>query len=205
MPGVAGVDEAGRGPLAGPVVAAAVVIAPRVSIVGIRDSKLLSARKRESLAVVIREQAIAWSIGTADPGEIDELNILQAALLAMRRAVIGLAVSPDHVRIDGNRSPEFGDHCGWTTETVIGGDRICPLIGAASILAKVYRDELMIDLHSRYPEYGFDRHKGYPTADHRAALERYGPCAQHRMSFRPVRAASAAMVDSGQTNPAGGK
>ncbi len=205
MPGVAGVDEAGRGPLAGPVVAAAVVIAPRVSIVGIRDSKLLSARKRESLAVIIREQAIAWSIGTADPGEIDELNILQAALLAMRRAVIGLAVSPDHVRIDGSRSPEFGDHCSWTTETVIGGDRICPLIGAASILAKVYRDELMIDLHRTYPAYGFDRHKGYPTADHRAALERYGPCAQHRMSFRPVRAACAAMVDSGQTKPAGGK
>ncbi len=205
MPGVAGVDEAGRGPLAGPVVAAAVVIGPRVSIVGIKDSKLLSARQRETLAQIIREQAIAWSIGAADPGEIDELNILQATLMAMRRAVLGLAVLPDRVRIDGNRAPEFGDDCSWTTETVIGGDRICPVIGAASILAKVHRDELMIDLHSKYPEYGFDRHKGYPTADHRAALERYGPCAQHRMSFRPVRVASAAMADVGRTNPVGGK
>jgi len=205
VPGVAGVDEAGRGPLAGPVVAAAVIIAPRASIVGIKDSKLLSARKRETLAEIIRAQAIAWSIGAADPGEIDELNILQATLLAMRRAVLGLAVLPDRVRIDGNRSPEFGDRCSWTTETVIGGDRICPVIGAASILAKVHRDKLMFDLHSKYPEYGFDRHKGYPTADHRAALERYGPCAQHRMSFRPVRAASAAISDFVRTNRAGGK
>ena len=197
MPGIAGVDEAGRGPLAGPVVAAAVVIAPRRLIAGIRDSKLLSVRQRENLAETIREQAIAWSIGTADPGEIDELNILQATMLAMRRALLGLAVSPDHVRIDGNRSPQVGDDCSWTTETVIGGDRICPLIGAASILAKVHRDELMIGLHREYPEYGFDRHKGYPTADHRAALQRYGPCAQHRMSFRPVRAAVTAVVDSG--------
>ena len=198
-------DEAGRGPLAGPVVAAAVVIAPRRLIAGIRDSKLLSPRQRENLAETIREQAIAWSIGTADPGEIDELNILQATLLAMRRALLGLAVSPDHVRIDGNRSPQFGDNCSWTTETVIGGDRICPLIGAASILAKVHRDELMIGLHRKYPEYGFDRHKGYPTADHRAALQRYGPCAQHRMSFRPVRTASAAVVDSGRNNRIGEK
>ena len=197
MPGIAGVDEAGRGPLAGPVVAAAVVIGPRRLIAGIRDSKLLSVRQRENLAETIREQAIAWSIGTADPGEIDELNILQATMLAMRRALLGLAVSPDHVRIDGNRSPQVGDDCSWTTETVIGGDRICPLIGAASILAKVHRDELMIGLHRQYPEYGFDRHKGYPTADHRAALQRYGPCAQHRMSFRPVRAVGAAVIDSG--------
>lgn len=196
MPGIAGVDEAGRGPLAGPVVAAAVLMAPQQRIAGVTDSKLLTARRREALDQIIREQALAWCIAQADPGEIDELNILQASLLAMRRAVLGLGQTPDRVRIDGNRSPDFSAGCGWQTETVIGGDRSCRFIGAASILAKVYRDQLMKELHQQYPDYGFDQNKGYPTPAHRAALQRYGPCPVHRMSFRPVRAA-AAMVGYG--------
>lgn len=187
MPGIAGVDEAGRGPLAGPVIAAAVLMEPTQSIAGVKDSKLLGPSRREALAAVIRRQAIGWSIGRADVAEIDEINILEASLLAMRRAVIGLAVPPDHVRIDGNRCPQFDEPCSWVSDAIVGGDRICPVIGAASILAKVHRDQLMLRLHGVYPQYGFDRHKGYPTPAHLEALQEFGPCPQHRRSFRPVR------------------
>ena len=189
MPGIAGVDEAGRGPLAGPVIAAAVVLAPGQAIDGVRDSKQLTARQRQALVESIRDQALSWSIARADREEIDSLNILQATMLAMQRAVLKLECIPGRIQIDGNHAPRFDAQLTVITETVVGGDRKCPAIAAASILAKVYRDDIMIDLHLRYPEYGFDRHKGYPTADHRAALERYGPCDEHRRSFRPVRAA----------------
>jgi ribonuclease HII len=183
---IGGVDEAGRGPLAGPVVAAVVVLAPRQRIEGVRDSKQLTAARREALFDVVRREARAWAIGCADVAEIDDLNILHATLLAMRRAVEGLAILPGLLRIDGNRAPDLPGFAGLT-ETVVGGDRCCPAIGAASILAKVARDRIMRDLDAQFPGYGFARNKGYPTAAHRDALVRIGPCSAHRRSFRPVR------------------
>ena len=187
---VGGIDEAGRGPLAGPVVAAIVVLSPGQLIEGVRDSKQLSARRRAVLAEEIQRRAAAWSIALADVTEIDTLNILHATMLAMRRAVEQLQLDclPDELRVDGNRAPELPAYHGRVA-TIIGGDRICPAISAASILAKVARDDLMLALDGEYPDYGFARHKGYPTALHREALQRYGPCSAHRRSFAPVRRA----------------
>lgn len=182
---VAGVDEAGRGPLAGPVLAAAVVLDPRIPIDGLRDSKQLSAGARERLAALIRERAYAWSLGRADAGDIDRINILQATLLAMTRAVAGLPLRPRRVLVDGLHCPRLS----CRVEAFVGGDRRFAVISAASILAKVTRDAEMLELDCRYPEYGFRRHKGYPTREHREALRRHGPCPCHRRSFAPVRAA----------------
>ena len=181
---VAGVDEAGRGPLAGPVVAAAVILDPARPIDGLRDSKQLSAARREALAAAIRERAIGWAVARASVAEIDRLNILQAALLAMRRAVDALPVAPTLARVDGNRPPRLA--CG--VELIVGGDATEPCISAASILAKTERDADLLALHARFPGYGFDRHKGYPTADHLERLRVLGPCVEHRRSFAPVRA-----------------
>ena len=185
---VAGVDEAGRGPLAGPVVAAAVVLEIDQPTTGIRDSKQLTARRRDELACELRRCCHDWAIAWADPAEIDSLNILGATMLAMRRAVQGLRVQPDRVRVDGNHRPSLsGVGAPIDVETIAGGDRTVPAISAASILAKVWRDRLMNDLDKLYPEYGFTRHKGYPTMEHLAALRILGPCPIHRRSFRPVR------------------
>lgn len=183
---IAGVDEAGRGPLAGPVVAAAVILDGRRPIRGLADSKQLSPRRREVLAEAILERATAWGIAVVEPVDIDRLNILQATFRAMQEALAALGIEPVLVRIDGNRAPRLP----WPVQTVIGGDRLDRAISAASILAKVHRDELMCALHEQWPEYGFDRHKGYPTAAHLAALERHGPCPAHRRSYRPVHQAS---------------
>lgn len=183
---IAGVDEAGRGPLAGPVVAAAVVLDRHRPIAGLADSKKLSARRRESLAEAIRDRAVAWGLAVVEPADIDRINILQATFRAMRGALDALALDPVLVRIDGNRSPELP----WPVQTVIGGDGLDRAISAASILAKVHRDALMLKLHEQWPHYGFDRHKGYPTTAHLAALEAHGPCPAHRRSFRPVFQAS---------------
>jgi ribonuclease HII len=188
LPGFGGVDEAGRGPLAGPVVAAVVVLSPNQHIPGVKDSKQLSATRRERLAGEIMHQAKAWSMGLADVDEIDTLNILHATLLAMRRAVEGLEILPEVLRIDGNRAPDLPGYNG-ITQTVIGGDRVCGAISAASILAKVHRDRLMVTLDRDFPHYGFARHKGYPTVRHRDALVKFGPCSAHRRSFRPVQLA----------------
>lgn len=185
---VAGIDEAGRGPLAGAVVAAVVVLASGQVLAGVRDSKQLSAARREELVERIHSSALDWSVGIATHAEIDALNILHATMLAMSRAFAGLRLRPDLVQIDGNRAPPLDGFTG-SVETVIGGDRSCPAISAASILAKVHRDQLMMALHAEYPDYGFDRHKGYPTAEHRAMLLSLGPCPAHRRSFAPVRAA----------------
>jgi ribonuclease HII len=182
---IAGVDEAGRGPLAGPVLAAAVVLDPRVPIDGLRDSKQLGAAARERLAALIRERAFAWSLGRADASDIDRINILQATLLAMARAVAGLPRSPHRVLVDGLHCPRLS----CTVQAVVGGDSRIAAISAASILAKVSRDAEMVELDCRYPEYGFRRHKGYPTREHREALRQHGPCPFHRRSFAPVRAA----------------
>ncbi|MEL0086684.1 MAG: ribonuclease HII [Halieaceae bacterium] len=179
---VAGVDEVGRGPLAGDVVAAAVILGERVPL-GIADSKKLSPPRREALSKEIKEQALAWSIGRASVQEIDALNILEAALLAMKRAVEGLAVKPELVLVDGNRLPR------WTYEArpIIGGDALEPAIGAASILAKVQRDGELTMLDEQYPEYGFAKHKGYPTREHLQALATHGVLDVHRRSFGPVK------------------
>jgi ribonuclease HII len=185
-----GVDEAGRGPLAGPVVAAAVVLRDEQMLAGVRDSKKLSAKRREELFDQIRESAVCWAVGQASVQEIDTLNILGATMLAMRRAVEGLQQIPAVLRIDGNRCPELAPDYPARLEALVGGDDICPAIGAASILAKVTRDRQMLELHLRHPEYGFDRHKGYPTALHREALQNFGPSPEHRLSFRPVRKAA---------------
>ncbi|WP_153115587.1 ribonuclease HII [Rhodocyclus tenuis] len=179
---VCGVDEAGRGPLAGPVVAAAVILDPARPIPGLNDSKKLSARRREALAVLIREQALAWAVAEASVEEIDRINILQASLLAMQRAVAALAVRPQLALIDGNRCPRLA----CPAEALVGGDGRSAPIAAASILAKTVRDELMLALHARFPMYDFARHKGYPTAAHLAALREHGPCSEHRRSFAPV-------------------
>lgn len=186
-----GVDEAGRGPLAGPVVAAAVVLEQGDSVPGIRDSKKLSARQREKLNEIIRSSAVSWAIGIASVSEIDELNILNASMLAMRRAIEGLAEVPALLRIDGNRCPDMGPEFAGSLQALVGGDNICPAIGAASIVAKVERDAIMDDLHREFPAYGFDRHRGYPTAQHRQALQENGPAIVHRKSFRPVAEAAA--------------
>ena len=178
----AGVDEAGRGPLAGPVVAAAVILDPRRPIAGLRDSKLLSAAARDRLAADIRTHALAWSVALADVAEIDALNILQATLLAMRRAVEGLAVVPAEALIDGNHCPVLA----MRARAIVKGDRTVPAISAASILAKTARDALLVELDARYPDYGFAQHKGYGTPLHLAALDRHGPSPAHRRSFAPV-------------------
>lgn len=187
---VGGVDEAGRGPLAGPVIACAVVLESDQRISGVRDSKKLSAKRREALADSIAREALAWSLGSASVREIDELNILGATMLAMRRAVEGLSMPLGLLQIDGNRCPDLPDPYATITETVVGGDDLCPAIAAASILAKVERDRQMDELHEQFPEYGFDRHRGYPTRAHREALMRFGVTPVHRLSFRPVREAA---------------
>jgi ribonuclease HII len=186
---IAGVDEAGRGPLAGPVVAACVLLDPTHPIAGLADSKTLSAARRETLAAHIREHALAWAVGEASVAEIDALNILRATLLAMARAVDGLSVRPDEVLVDGLHCPAVS----CRVRAVIRGDATVPSISAASILAKTVRDAAMVGLHAHHPGYGFDRHKGYPTAEHVEALRRLGPIAAHRRSFAPVRAAIAAL------------
>lgn len=181
---IAGVDEVGRGPLAGDVVAAAVILDPGRPIEGLRDSKKLSEKRREQLAVQIREQAIAWAVTRASVAEIDELNILHASMLAMKRAVEALAPQPGYVLVDGNRLPVWH----YASEPVVKGDDRVPAIAAASILAKVQRDNELVALEEQYPGYGFARHKGYPTAAHLAALEKLGVTPVHRRSFGPVRA-----------------
>ncbi|AWV06819.1 ribonuclease HII [Marilutibacter maris] len=183
-PHVAGVDEAGRGPLAGPVAVAAVILDPAHPIAGLNDSKKLSGKRREALFPLIQRHALAWRIEFVEPAEIDTLNILQATLEGMRRAVAGLDPSPRLARIDGNLVPPG---LGCAGEAVVGGDAIEPAIMAASILAKVARDRAMIALHRQWPQYGFDAHKGYPTPVHLAALLAHGPCPAHRRSFAPVR------------------
>lgn len=182
---IAGVDEVGRGPLVGDVVTAAVILDPNNPIEGLNDSKKLSEKKRNALAEVIKEKALAWSIGRADPSEIDELNILHATMLAMQRAVARLAVQPQHVLIDGNRVPSLP----MPGNAVIKGDGLVAEISAASILAKVERDNEMAELDKIHPEYGFAKHKGYPTKLHFEMLAKYGPTPHHRKSFKPVQKA----------------
>ena len=179
---VAGIDEAGRGPLAGPVFAAAVILDPGRRIRGLRDSKVLTRERREELAVKIREHAIAWAVASADVHEIDTLNILRATLLAMRRAVEALSVVPMEALVDGNQCPTLA----CPVYAIVKGDRDVASISAASILAKTARDALLVELDVAYPHYGFARNKGYGTADHLAALDRHGPCPIHRRSFAPV-------------------
>jgi len=179
---VAGVDEVGRGPLAGDVVAAAVILGEHVPA-GITDSKKLSPARREALSAKIKEQAVAWSLGRASVQEIDELNILEAALLAMKRAVEGLSIEPELVLVDGNRLPRWR----YEARPIVGGDALEPAIGAASILAKVQRDSELMVLDNQYPQYGFGRHKGYPTREHLDALKTHGVLEIHRRSFGPVK------------------
>ncbi|MEM7432391.1 MAG: ribonuclease HII [Pseudomonadota bacterium] len=188
---VAGVDEAGRGPLAGPVVAAAVILATPNPIVGLADSKALTERQRLQLAAEIKAHSLSWSVAWADAAEIDAKNILHATMLAMRRAILGLAVMPGRVQVDGNRLPNltFGSQM-IAGDAIVGGDASVAAIGAASILAKTTRDAIMQRLDSVYPNYEFARHKGYPTAIHRDRLNEFGPCCAHRHSFAPVRKAS---------------
>ena len=183
---VAGVDEAGRGPLAGPVCVAAVILDPARAIDGLNDSKQLSERRREALSPLIIERALAWRIEFVEADEIDALNILQATMTGMRRALAALTPAAGHALIDGNRVPA---DLSCAATAIIGGDASEPSIMAASILAKVARDARMRDLHAQYPQYGFDRHKGYPSARHREALQLHGPCPQHRRSFAPVQRA----------------
>lgn len=179
---VCGVDEAGRGPLAGPVVAAAVILDPRQPIAGLNDSKKLSAKRREVLAMEIRERALAWAVAEASVDEIDRINILQASFLAMRRAVEELRLRPEKALIDGNRCPALD----CPAEAIVGGDGKVASIAAASILAKTVRDAGMLELHAEFPMYGFDRHMGYPTAFHLQALREHGPSRVHRRSYAPV-------------------
>jgi ribonuclease HII len=184
---IAGVDEVGRGCIAGPVLAAAVVLDPRRPIAGLADSKQLTARQRQMLAVEIRAQALAWAIGRSEPGEIDALNVHRATLLAMRRAVLALPFLPDLTRIDGRHAPDLPG----ASETVIGGDRLIAEISAASILAKVARDGEMALCDALYPGYAFAAHKGYATEEHLSRLRANGPCPAHRRSFAPVAASLA--------------
>lgn len=181
---IAGVDEVGRGPLVGAVVTAAVILDPARPIVGLNDSKKLSEKKRLLLVDEIREKALSWSLGRADVHEIDELNILHATMLAMERAVAGLSVKPEWVLIDGNRVP---NGLKGFASAVVKGDALVPEISAASILAKVARDAEMAALHELFPQYNFAGHKGYPTAEHLAAIQQFGILPEHRRSFRPVR------------------
>ena len=185
LPGdlLCGVDEAGRGPLCGPVVAAAVILDPARPIAGLADSKKLSEKRRGALAIEIREKALAWCIAEASVAEIDRLNILHATMLAMQRAVAGLSVVPGRVQVDGNRCPRLDVPC----EAVVKGDSLVAEISAASILAKTARDALLVELDRRYPQYGLAGHKGYPTAAHLAALKAHGACEIYRTSFGPVR------------------
>lgn len=181
---IAGVDEVGRGPLVGAVVTAAVILDPNNPISGLNDSKKLSEKKRLLLAEEIRSKALSWSLGRAEVAEIDELNILHATMLAMQRAVAGLHIKPEWVLVDGNRVPDGLKHCG---SAVVKGDSLVPEISAASIIAKVARDAEMTELHQQYPEYNFAGHKGYPTAEHLAAIAKHGILAEHRRSYKPVR------------------
>ena len=187
---ICGVDEAGRGPLAGPVVAAAVILDPARPIMGLDDSKVLSAKKREALFAEIRAHALAYCVASASVEEIDTLNILQATMLAMQRAVQGLAITPVLAQIDGNRCPTLS----ISSQAIIGGDALVPAISAASILAKVTRDQWLVELHEQHPAYGFDEHAGYGTPRHLAALLEHGPCIHHRRSFATVREAWARMA-----------
>lgn len=179
---VCGVDEVGRGPLIGAVVTAAVILDPSQPIAGLADSKKLSEKKRQLLATEIRQKALCWALGRAEPAEIDQLNILHATMLAMQRAVAGLRLQPEWVLIDGNRCPQLP----VPATAVVKGDSKVAEISAASILAKVARDEEMHALHQCYPQFGFDRHKGYPTADHLLAIQQFGVLPEHRRSFKPV-------------------
>ncbi|AIN62472.1 MULTISPECIES: ribonuclease HII [Providencia] len=182
---IAGVDEVGRGPLVGAVVTAAVILDPKNPIIGLTDSKKLTEKKREKLFVEIQEKALCWCIGRAEPEEIDEINILHATMLAMQRAVAGLSITPDFVLVDGNRCPTLS----MPSQAVIKGDSLVQEISAASILAKVVRDREMVELDKAYPEYGFAKHKGYPTAYHLEKLAQFGATKFHRKSFAPVRRA----------------
>lgn len=187
---IAGTDEAGRGPLVGSVVAAAVILDPNNPIEGLNDSKKLTEKKREKLFVEIQEKALAWAIAESSAKEIDELNILQASLLAMRRAVEKLHIQPDHVLVDGNKEPKG---LLMSCEAIVGGDALHAEISAASILAKVTRDHDMVELDQKYPQYGFAKHKGYPTKAHFEAIAQYGVIDEHRRSFGPVRKVLEAM------------
>lgn len=189
---ICGVDEAGRGPLAGPIFAACVVLDPARPIEGLADSKLLCADERDRLTLLIHRQALCWAVAHASVAEIDAMNILRASLLAMQRAVEQLTLEPGEVWVDGNRCPQLR----FPVRAVIGGDRSVPEISAASILAKTARDAFMLELHRLYPDYGFDRHKGYPTREHIEALRRYGVSPVHRRSFAPVRALCADLAPS---------
>jgi len=180
---IAGVDEVGRGPLAGPVIAAAVILNEACPIVGLADSKTLSQKRREALAIQIRQQALAFALGRAEVEEIDKINILQASLLAMKRAVEQLPIAPHHVLVDGKYCPQID----YTMEAIIQGDKTVPAISAASIIAKVARDQEMCEMDILYPDYGFAAHKGYPTRAHRIALQQHGVTPIHRRSFAPVR------------------
>lgn len=182
---IAGVDEVGRGPLVGAVVTAAVILDPKNPIIGLTDSKKLTEKKREKLFVEIQEKALCWCIGRAEPEEIDEINILHATMLAMQRAVAGLSITPDFVLIDGNRCPILS----MPSQSVVKGDSLVQEISAASILAKVVRDREMVELDKAYPEYGFAKHKGYPTPYHLEKLAQFGATEFHRKSFAPVRRA----------------
>lgn len=185
---IAGVDEVGRGPLVGDVVTAAVILDPARPIAGLADSKKLSEKKRIVLAEQIKQHALAWHIGRATPEEIDQLNILHATMLAMTRAVEGLAVQPSKVLVDGNRCPQWS----YSSEAIVKGDGLIAEISAASIIAKVARDQDMIELDKTYPKYGFAKHKGYPTKLHLDMLNKYGPLSEYRMSFKPVQLSLAA-------------
>lgn len=189
----AGVDEVGRGPLAGPVVAAAVILPQGYALAGLTDSKRLSPRRREALAAILREEAECWALGSASAAEIDALNIHHATLLAMRRAVLALPQVPEHLIVDGRFTPEGS----WHATAVVGGDATVPSISAASIIAKVARDALLAELHGQYPAYGFDCHVGYSTPAHLAALSKHGPCPEHRRSFAPVARCLRHFVTSG--------
>jgi ribonuclease HII len=182
-PDLCGVDEAGRGPLAGAVYAAAVMLDPAKPIAGLNDSKKLSEKARERLAFIIKSESLAWAVAYSTVEEIDRLNILQATLLAMQRAVAGLKVQPQVVWVDGNRCPDWE----YLSRAIVEGDALVPAISAASILAKTARDAAMRELHARYPQYNFAGHKGYGTAAHLKAIRQHGPCPEHRQSFSPVK------------------